>query len=409
MPITMLITVPARHIRTTAPLACLLAVAGLLLAAPPAVASTIRIPAHATLTIRGHGWGHGHGMSQYGALGAARKGLSAKQILRFYYPHTRTGSVAGSVKVLITADTDNNTTVVNRSGLQVHDLGRAGAKALPSKGAAGRASKWRLSPAGHGRTDVSYRNHGWHVWRSLRGDAEFLAAGPITLVLRSGHVTYRGRLQSRTPVGAKPGRRVTVNKVSLEAYVKGVVPREMPASWKPAALRAQAVAARTYAAFEARSSTNPRWNLCDTSSCQVYGGVSAEVSTSNAAVVKTRHQVRMFHGAPAFTQFGSSDGGWTASGGEPYLTARKDPYEKLSGNPYHSWTVKVPARRIAKAWPGLGNLRSITIDKRDGNGQWNGRVLTMSLHGSKGDVPDITGDTFRSVLGLRSTWFTISV
>ena len=144
-------------------------------------------------------------------------------------------------------------------------------------------------------------------------------------MLGSGKVTYRGVLQSRRPVGAPSSHRVTVNKVSLDNYVRGVVPREMPALWEQAALRAQAIAARTYAAFEARSSRNPRWNLCDTSECQVYGGESAEFPTSNRAVAKTARQVRMFHGAPAFTQFSSSNGGWTAYGGKPYLPAKKDP------------------------------------------------------------------------------------
>ncbi len=374
-------------------------------AAPTAV---LTVPDQATITVSGHGFGHGHGLSQYGAQGAAAHGLSAKQIVGFYYPHTKTGRVGGRVRVLISADTDDNTTVVNRSGLKVHSLGKGGrTRALPAKGAARAATQWRLSPAASGATRVAYRHHGWHTWRTLPGDAEFTAAQPITLVVGSGRVTYRGSLQSRTPVGAPATHRVTVNQVSLEAYVQGVVPREMPALWHQAALRAQAIAARTYAAFEARSSTNPRWNLCDTSSCQVYGGRSAEFPTSNAAVAATARQVRLFHGAPAFTQFSSSNGGWAADGGEPYLPAQKDPYEKFSGNPNHTWATNVPSSAIEKAWPALGNLTSISIDQRDGHGQWGGRVEQLTLLGSSHDV-SVTGDSFRSVLGLRSTWFTLS-
>lgn len=398
----------SRRTRTRTALAGVLAAAALVLNGAPADAAVIRIPHRATLTIAGHGYGHGHGLSQYGAQGAAKKGLSAKQIVRFYYPHTKAGHVGGSVKVLITADTDDNTTVVNRAGLQVHALGNGRTTKIPTKGTAGKATQWRLAPASGGRTKVSYRNHGWHVWKKLAGDAEFRAAKPITLVLGSGKVTYRGVLQSRRPVGAPSSHRVTVNKVSLDSYVRGVVPREMPALWEQAALRAQAIAARTYAAFEARSSRNPRWNLCDTSECQVYGGESAEFPTSNRAVAKTARQVRMFHGAPAFTQFSSSNGGWTAFGGKPYLPAKKDPYEKFSGNPNHSWTAKVSAAKVENAWPALGDLTSITIDSRDGHGQWGGRVEKMTLGGSKHDV-SVSGDDFRSVLGLRSTWFSISV
>jgi stage II sporulation protein D len=401
---------PIRHMPARVALAVVLAATGLVLAAPVSEAGTIHVPDHATLTIKGHGWGNGFGMSQYGARGAAAKGLSAQQIVRFYYPHTRAGQVGGSVKVLIEGDTDHKTTVLRRSGLKVHDLGRGGRTlALPTTGSAGKADQWRLAPAAKGATEVAYRHAGWHVWRTLPHDAEFRAAKPITLVLGSDHVTYRGSLQSRTPSGTSSSKRVTVDKVSLEAYVQGVVASEMPASWSPAALRAQAIAARSYAAFEVRSSTNPRWNLCDSSHCQVYGGLSAEQPASNAAVSATRKQVRMFHGAPAFTQFGSSDGGWTADGGKPYLLAQRDPYEKGSGNPFHSWTAKVSSKTVESVWPSLGNLTGITVKERDGHGQWNGRVVTMTLHGSKGDVKDLSGETFRSDLGLRSTWFTISV
>ena len=111
---------------------------------------------------------------------------------------------------------------------------------------------------------------------------------------------------------------------------------------------------------------------------------------------------------PSFTQFSSSSGGWTSDGGKPYLPAQKDPYDGWSGNAVHRWTTTVTSGAIEKAWPALGNLTSISIDKRDGHGQWNGRVEEMTLHGSKADR-QLTGDDFRSALGLRSTWFTISV
>jgi stage II sporulation protein D len=405
----------SRHFCSTTVLAGLLAVASLtVVSTTPAPAATTRttseridVPDHATLTVDGRGYGHGHGMSQYGAEGAARKGLSAKKIVEFYYPHTKAGHAGGKVRVLISADTDDNTTVVNEPGLRVHDLGGGATRALPTTGAAGHASQWRLSPGKGGKTRVSYRHDGWHVWRKLAGDGEFRAAKPITLVVGSSRVTYRGWLQSRTPTGAPPSRRVTVNKVSLEGYVRGVIPREAFPSWHQAALRAQAIAARSYAAFEEADSTNTVYQLCDTTACQVYGGKSAEVASTNLATAKTAGQVRTFHGAPAFTQFSSSNGGWLAAGSQRYLVAKKDPYDGWSGNPNHTWTTKVTAATIEKAFH-LGNLESISITARDGNGQWNGRVEDMKLVGSKATVTP-SGDDFRSRLGLRSTWFDITV
>jgi SpoIID/LytB domain protein len=376
-------------------------------------AQRVDVPDHATLTIHGRGYGHGHGMSQWGAQGAATKGRTARQIVEFYYPHTKAGKVVGNVKVLVCGDSDNNTTVVNRPGLQVRDLGNGRTRSLPTAGAAGQASRWRLATGSGDQTEVSFLNDGWHVWKSLTGDAEFRAPKPITLVTGSGRVVYRGVLQSRTPVVDEKrcdvgSRRVTVNKTSLEAYVQGVIPREAFPSWKPAALQAQAIAARSYAAFEEADSTNPVYQLCDTTSCQVYGGKSAEVASTNQAAAKTKGQVRTYRGEPAFTQFSASNGGWLAKGSQPYLVAKQDPFDGIKDNPNHAWTTHRSAGEIEKAFPAIGNLRRITVLQRDGHGKWNGRIESMKLVGSQGSTT-ISGDTFRGALGLMSTWINISV
>jgi stage II sporulation protein D len=377
--------------------------------ADPVVAATagLQVPNHAVISIDGRGWGHGHGLSQYGAEGAARKGLSARQIVHFYYPHTTNGHRSGQVTVLLTASIGHGTTVVARPGLAVRDLSRRTTTRVPASGPAARATLWRMSGDGGGGTEVSYLTRAWHVWRTLRGDGEFRSSGAhLTLVLGGDRVTYRGTLRSMGPI-SRATHRIIVNKVPLEGYVRGVVPQEMPASWHQAALRAQAVAARTYAAFETIDPSDPRFSLCDSSSCQVYGGQSAEDPRTNKAVAMTSGQVRLSRGAPAFTQFSSSDGGWTADGGQPYLPAQKDPYDGWAGNPVHRWTTSVTSARIEKQWPALGNLTSIKVDQRDGNGQWGGRVEQLTLHGGKGDVV-VSGDDFRVGLGLRSTWFDLA-
>jgi stage II sporulation protein D len=378
-------------------------------AATTAPARGLPVPDTATITVSGHGYGHGHGLSQYGAEGAARKGLSAQQIVRFYYPHTTAGTLARTVTVWISGDTDQNTTVVARRGLQVRDLAKGTTTNVPTSGRAAKATRWRMTGGGGGETRVAYRTDTWHLWRTLAGDGEFGSTGAhLTLVLADGHqVTYRGALRSVGPIKDHP-RRITVNRVSLEGYVQGVVPREMPASWHQAALRAQAIAARTYAAYGLDSPLSSRAALCDTTACQVYGGLTAEDPRSNQAVAATKGMVREYQGAPAFTQFSASNGGWTSAGSTPYLDAHQDPYDGWAGNPVHTWSTKVTSRQVERHWTALGNLQSITIDQRDGNGQWNGRVEKMTLHGSKADR-HISGDDFRLRLGLRSTWFNLTI
>jgi SpoIID/LytB domain protein len=349
-------------------------------------------------------------MSQYGAEGAARMGLSAEQILAFYYPGTTLTTKVQSIRVLISADTSRDTNVVAEPGISVRDLGTGTTYDLPD--IAG-VKRWRLNVNRAGETVVGYRTDRWHRYRPgglahLVGDGQLQASdGTLTLVLPGGTTaTYRGSLRGASP-SAGSRDRDTVDVVGVEQYLRGVVSAEMPASWAPAALQAQAVAARTYALREKADNRRRYYQICDTGACQVYRGVSAEYRTTDAAVRATRGQYLGYDGVPAFTQFGSSSGGWTSDGGHPYLPAQSDPYDDWAGNPVHDWSTKVDERALERRYPSIGDLQTIRITGRDGNGDYGGRVLSMVLVGSKGKK-SISGATFAAVYGLRSTWFDLS-
>ena len=386
----------------TALTATALAVGSFLVAPPASAADRWDVPSQATITIKGHGYGHGRGMSQYGAEGAAREGLGFRQIASFYYPGTAWGRARGRITVLLTADTSDDLVVRARSGLTVRDKGSGETFTLPDNGAVA----WRVV-----RVSGTYRVHvlreRWRRWRVLEGPGSFAAGGePVRLVTPTGVRAYRGWLTTVQPPGSSG--LVTVNDVSLEAYLRGVVPLEIPASWSAAAVRAQSVAARTYAAHERAHPRSSAYDICDTWSCQVYGGADAEHPDSDAAVVATRQLALRHDGDPAFTQFGSSSGGWTVAGGFPYLPAQPDPYDGWSGNSNHDWSLRVTDRRFESAFPSLGSLRRIVVVSRDGNGQWGGRVVQLRLVGSR-DTVTVSGDTMRSALGLKSTWVTFRV
>lgn len=382
-------------------LTALVAVVGSTL--PAVAADGWAVPANAKIVVKGHGYGHGHGMSQYGAEGAARAGLTFKRIAEFYYPGTTWGTTDGKIGVLLTADTTDDVVVLARSGLRVHDLTTDESLVLPT----GTAKRWRLVGSG-ATTVVSYLAGGWHRWAVLAGDGEFYAQGqPISVVTPAGTADYRGRVRAASP---SPGAsaRDTVNVLTLENYLRGVVPREMPALWSREAVRAQAVAARTYADYGRNHPQAGHYDICDTTSCQVYGGYGAEETASDAAIVATAHQALMVDGEAAFTQFSSSSGGWTAAGSVPYLTAHADPYDDWAGNPVHTWTLPFTDNAIEGKFPKIGNLRRLAIGERDGHGDWGGRAGTVTLVGSKGRVT-VSGDSFRSTMGLRSSWFTFTV
>jgi SpoIID/LytB domain protein len=193
-----------------------------------------------------------------------------------------------------------------------------------------------------------------------------------------------------------------LNVLSIEDYVRGVVAAEMPSSWHTEALKAQAVAARTYGVRSMNASRY--YDICDTTSCQVYRGVAGETKATDTAIAGTKGQILTFEGKPALTQFSSSSGGWSAAGSQSYLASRADEYDDWSGNGVHDWTFTVKASTLEKAYPKIGTLKSLKVTKRSGGGDWGGRVETVVLTGSRASTT-LTGPTFRFAVGLRSAWF----
>ncbi len=374
---------------------------------------TYYVPVTQTWTIHGHGYGHGRGMSQYGAQGAALQGLAYRKILSFYYPGTTLSGVRGRVRVLLTADWSSDVQVRPDRGLRVRDLRDRASWRLPVRSG---INRWRMIPVPDGSTAVQFHNgSGWHRWKipdgrvTLRGDGEFYARGPLTLLVPGGGDVvgkrYRGALRSVRPYPGSVARD-TVNVLPIDAYVKGVVANEMPASWKTPALRSQAVAARTYATWQRAQNPTRYYQLCDTTACQVYGGLGAETRSTNHAVRATAKRILRYLGDPAFTQFSASSGGWTAAGTAPYLRAKRDPYDNFPGNSVHDWSVRVKPTSLEDAYPEIGRLIDVRVTSRDGHGMWNGRVEQVVLHGTSGTAY-MTGEDFRWHFGLRSTWFNI--
>jgi len=219
--------------------------------------------------------------------------------------------------------------------------------------------------------------------------------------------TYRGRIAvnwAGTTSATSPSL-TPVSVLPMETYLRAVVPAEMPASWHPNALAAQAVAARSYASYARANPTVGRLaDTCDDHYCQTYSGVQAEHPAADAAVLATAGQTLTSGGQPVLAQFGAANGGWTAVGGRAYLTAKADPYEGTIPNYAHSWSKNLTAAGIQARWPSIGTYRQLRILTRDGHGQWGGRVLTAAVDGSAGSVT-VSGTTFASGFGLMSEWF----
>ena len=385
-----------------------------------AVLQIYTLPASGNVTVVGHGNGHGHGMSQYGARGAAAAGLSARQIVAFYYQGTSLVTLSSRTTMRVRLSGGYaNTTVRAATGLTLHNAAGAlmpgVAHPLPTTG----ISRYRLAPAGAGLKLQRLAASGWADVRgatALPARADFVSTqGYVRLYLADGSST-----DYRDQVGAlrSGGGELTINRVNLERYTMGVVPREMPASWAPAAVHAQAIAARTYGTYGLVNSAGDPFDICDTDQCQVYGGMrhydsgGNVVYTDDPGVVSgTSYQVLRYAGQTIFSQFSASDGGWTVDGGQPYLAARADPYDNVaSGDPYLNWSRSVAVSSIAGQY-GLARATSIEITGRDGNGEWGGRVTSGFVNGVDGSGAArrvaTTGFELQSAMGLPHHWFAI--
>ena len=345
-----------------------------------------------TWSLRGAGWGHGIGMSQYGAYGYAKHGSGYRAILSHYYSDTglqrRTDH---TVRVLLQP---NRTTVSFRGAT------RAGGVALEPH------TTYRARRSG---SRVLLRSGRKRV-AAARGILRVTGAHPLRLFGAAdngrSNAGYRGALELRTAGG--PGLNA-INAVGLEDYVKGVVANESPASWPAAALQAQAVAARSYAL--ASNVGGRGFNQYADTRSQVYGGAGSETRATNAAVARTGGEVVTHRGKTAVTYFFSTSGGHTedvqnvflGSDPKPWLKGVDDPYDDTS--PYHRWgPINYSTGSLTSKLGGLvkGSFRGMDVIKHGSSP----RIVRARIRGSRGDTI-ATGPQLQSRLGLRDTWFSI--
>lgn len=363
--------------------------AALIGAAATAAALVVAVPAATAATqatgfyIDGAGYGHGIGMSQYGAAGYAQNGYTYRQILAHYYEGTTLGQVSPShqVRVLI----KQGATSFQGSGTRLGPK----TKLKPSL-------TYSVQPTSKGLL-LSAGGKLYGVWKS-----PLIVSGKVPLDV-PGLGQYRGQLEF-----VQTGSRVdTINVVGIEDYVRGVVAAEMPSTWPAQALEAQAVAARTFAV--ATNAVSKLFNVYDDTRSQVYRGVSAETPNSDAAVAATAGQIVEYGGAPALTYFFSSSGGYTESiqnvwqgvTPEAWLHGVPDPYDDSFDNPYYRWketlSVNSAAGKLKRYLK--GSLKGIEVLQHG----VSPRIVKAAVVGSKGTV-DISGQQLQTLFGLRSTY-----
>ena len=343
----------------------------------------------ALFLVSGHGWGHGVGMSQWGAQGYALQGDTYQQILAAYYPGTTFGQASVTTIRVLLADARKKLTLASDQPIAVTD-GTGAQHTLP-------AGKTKLGPA---------------LKLAVDGGAAQPLQSPLTFSPAAGSSLTLGRAYSGQIVVDVVKRRLrAIDVLPLEQYLYGVVPAEMPSSWLPAALEAQAVASRSYALASRRAGA-PFDVYADTRS-QAYLGLSHETPQATAAVDATAGQVLLYGGRIATTVFSSSSGGLTQSaadawGGQavPYLPSVPDPFDSIS--PYHDWgPVPVTGKTLGRALHVRGRVLDATVTPNASQ-----RVATLDVTAQRrgrDTTTPVAGGTAASALHLRSTWFGVDV
>ncbi|HSK15478.1 MAG TPA: SpoIID/LytB domain-containing protein [Gaiellaceae bacterium] len=384
-------------------------------------------PAAPVFVLTGKGWGHGIGLGQYGTRGYAQQGWTYDSILARYYQGTALASGYPNDGVRILLATGRSSVTVGADA------------AFELAGETLAAGAYTVTPLA-GQVKVT----GSGTTRIVASPARF---EPGTAALELGGLPYRGDLLAASSADGKTI--AIVNALARELYLRGVVPREMPSSWLPEALKAQAVAARSYSfavgghcvwlgggalgeavglaasplAALALGQPAAEPVFCADTRDQVYGGKSAETDATTGAVKATAGRVVTYGGSVATTYFFSTSGGRTAAkadewGGAavPYLVSVSDPYDTIS--PHHVWgpadaevdcagTARDCVFTAAQVESGLG-LALIPVDLRVTARNSSGRVALLEATTPAGTTT-FSGTTARTKLALRSTWFSVGV
>ena len=415
-------------------------IAACLAAAALAGVPVSRAAAATKVVITGGGWGHGLGLSQWGAYGRALDGHGPRRILRHYYTGTsvdrrnlpndvRVGLLQAQGEIVLTSE-------AARAGGGRVTVSIKGSKPFASGGP---SATWKVRPARRGAIYL-YKN-GNVVERE--GDRTLGGGKPVVVkyepydsllkVIDKNNLYRHGSMVLDSYGGScVDGRFVRlVADIPMEDYVLGIA--EVPASWPDAALRVQAIIARTYASHKINTSGQHR-DICD---CAVYDSTYDQVYAGEArrsaagsywdewknAVESTTGKIVLFEGAPILALYMSSSGGHTENnenvwGGTPipYLRGVPDRADAVAANPNHTWRVAMRWSTFSSrldAYFGTGRLQRFSLKKPYGV---SGRVTVVKsadaggarIQGSSRTVR-ASGNQVKSALGLKDTLFRVKV
>jgi peptidoglycan hydrolase-like amidase len=385
------------------------------------------------VTLYGKGWGHGIGLSQWGAQGWAEGAtgvrLTGEQIVAKYFPLAQLDVQPPSkpFRVLLSAPSTGcvGRTINNVAHMSAAEGMRLVNDADPSvvylETKPGQSVRFGVY---NGTILVAVdESSGRIVFAGEDSSLTLIPAQPWDpIAVREKGLMYRGNVLVQV---RDEGMLRVVNYVPSDDYMKGALPGEMPSQWEMEALRAQAITARTYVAWRQSTAGDRTWDVRDDTADQCYGGYSLESSRTNSAVASTPAAILTYAGKPIRALYSSANGGitenvgcvleavragdtWRCADGWPYLSVTVDPaealaYDRFGGMPYGLWAETFSARQLRtliyeEYGVDIGGYLSMEFNESPA-----GRPISVRVRGTAA-VVDLKGDRFlRTVLGLRST------
>ena len=392
--------------------------------APPPTATPGPVTLPASVTFHGRGWGHGVGLSQYGAQGRAADGQSAATILAHYFKKTVLGTMANKeVRVLVLqsfgATSSNPVQVYGRGGTWAIDgidktfPADARLRFVPTT--SGSTTTWKaLVTAADGTTLHSGATNPKIRVRASDGGSLQLWSKP------SAHDRYRGVLRLIGGSGSSSSVNV-VNELPMETYLRGVVPAEISPGWPTQSIRAQAIAARSYAAYRLHPDRGT-FDFYDDTRSQVYFGKLEEEASTDAAIAATAGVVvrTAADGTIANTLFHSAGGGATEHNDNVYVSStgekvagvysylrgsmdrRPDGTAYDSASPNAKWKTATYTRSQIQSWFAADSRTNVgTVVALDLRNRGVSRLISVTLIGANGSTKKVSADVFRSIFNAH--------
>ena len=250
------------------------------------------------------------------------------------------------------------------------------------------------------------------------GPIKIIPVGKTKIIVMFNGQKYRYRGNIEVDIDKEQGKLNVINIIGIEEYLYGVLKKEISPNWPAEALKAQAVAARTFAIFNMNKYIDKGYNICASTNSQAYGGVNHEDPLTNRAVDETRGVIITYKGEPINAVYHSDSGGYTEDSENvwgsflPYLRSVKSKFEEKVSPPYHTWSYYISEKDLTEKLREQGHKINSIVSIEPVKKSETGRASELVFTADNNKVINMKTNDFRSLIGvdlIRCTFFNIEV